>query len=211
MPEMTSLSETPIQRPVSPKSRMGAGDVRTQGPGGLRPRHPADLDALRAILKRIRSGSVTKSTKPAPKKRRSSIIEAGLRPDLLNITPTDKDALGPTVSEIKVEVPEKEEIKTQKALVVSRKGEYEIRPDFPIPALGDNEVMIRSHYVGLNPIDWKSVEYNFCLPEFPWVCLTHMIFMPATLSLSFVTYSNKAKQPTETDNQSRSLAERCPA
>ncbi len=57
----------------------------------------------------------------------------------------------------------------QKALVVARKGEYEIRHDFPIPALGDNEVMIRSHYVGLNPIDWKSVDYNFCLPEFPWV------------------------------------------
>ncbi|KAH8883614.1 GroES-like protein [Thozetella sp. PMI_491] len=29
--------------------------------------------------------------------------------------------------------------------------------------------MIRSRYVGLNPIDWKSVDYNFCLPAFPWV------------------------------------------
>jgi hypothetical protein len=22
----------------------------------------------------------------------------------------------------------------------------------------------------LNPIDWKSVDWNFCLPAFPWVC-----------------------------------------
>lgn len=59
----------------------------------------------------------------------------------------------------------------QKALVVARKGEYEIRHDFPMPAVGDDEIMIRGHYVGLNPIDWKSVDYNFCLPEFPWVGL----------------------------------------
>lgn len=23
--------------------------------------------------------------------------------------------------------------------------------------------------MGLNPIDFKSVDYNFCLPAFPWV------------------------------------------
>jgi hypothetical protein len=61
------------------------------------------------------------------------------------------------------------EPRVQKALVVARKGEYEIRHDFPMPTLGDDEIMIRSHYVGLNPIDWKSVDYNFCLPQFPWV------------------------------------------
>lgn len=59
--------------------------------------------------------------------------------------------------------------KVQRALVVARKGEYEIRHDFPMPHVGDGEIMVRSHYVGLNPIDWKSVDYNFCLPQFPWV------------------------------------------
>jgi NADPH:quinone reductase-like Zn-dependent oxidoreductase len=29
--------------------------------------------------------------------------------------------------------------------------------------------MIKPHAVGLNPIDWKSVSYNFCLPSFPWI------------------------------------------
>jgi NADPH:quinone reductase-like Zn-dependent oxidoreductase len=29
--------------------------------------------------------------------------------------------------------------------------------------------VISNHATGLNPIDYKSVDYNFCLPEFPWV------------------------------------------
>jgi NADPH:quinone reductase-like Zn-dependent oxidoreductase len=33
----------------------------------------------------------------------------------------------------------------------------------------DNEIMIRSRAVGLNHIDWKSVQYNICLPSFPWI------------------------------------------
>jgi hypothetical protein len=62
-------------------------------------------------------------------------------------------------------------LRVQKALVVARKGAYEIRDDYIIPDLkNENEIMIRNHAVGLNPIDWKSVSYNFCLPEFPWVC-----------------------------------------
>lgn len=56
-----------------------------------------------------------------------------------------------------------------KALVIAAKGQYELRHSHPIPHLDDHEVMIRSHCVGLNPIDWKSVDYNFCLPDFPWV------------------------------------------
>lgn len=59
---------------------------------------------------------------------------------------------------------------TQQALTVARKGEYELRDDHPLPEIQtDNEVLIKNYAVGLNPIDWKSVEYNFCLPSFPWV------------------------------------------
>ncbi|KAF1815647.1 GroES-like protein [Eremomyces bilateralis CBS 781.70] len=58
----------------------------------------------------------------------------------------------------------------QQALTVARRGEYALRDDYPVPEIrDDNEVMIRNHAVGLNPIDWKSVEYNFCLPSFPWI------------------------------------------
>jgi hypothetical protein len=74
--------------------------------------------------------------------------------------------------------PEKDEypeIQSHKALVVAEKGQYELRHSHPVPHLDDHEVMIRGHCVGLNPIDWKSVDYNFCLPEFPWVCISQSL------------------------------------
>lgn len=56
------------------------------------------------------------------------------------------------------------------ALLVVGKGQYEIRESYPFPSLShDKEVVIQTKAVGLNPIDWKSVEYGFCLPEFPWI------------------------------------------
>lgn len=59
----------------------------------------------------------------------------------------------------------------QRAFIVAAKGTYELRDDFKVPELeNEDEVMIRTYAVGLNPIDWKSVSYNFCLPQFPWVC-----------------------------------------
>lgn len=40
----------------------------------------------------------------------------------------------------------------------------------PYPTLNhEREVIIRTVAVGINPIDWKSVDYNFCMPTFPWV------------------------------------------
>lgn len=60
----------------------------------------------------------------------------------------------------------------QRALIIARKGEYEIVDDFPHHGFeNEDEVLIRGVVVGLNPIDWKSVSFNFCLPSFPWVCL----------------------------------------
>jgi NADPH:quinone reductase-like Zn-dependent oxidoreductase len=56
-----------------------------------------------------------------------------------------------------------------RALVVASKGCYAYR-DQPFPELEhEKEVVIRNMATGLNPIDHKSVEYNFCLPEFPWI------------------------------------------
>jgi hypothetical protein len=59
--------------------------------------------------------------------------------------------------------------KTNRALVVASKRTYglveEVFPEFK----NEDEVIIKSVAVGLNPIDWKSVDFNFCLPEFPWI------------------------------------------
>ena len=57
-----------------------------------------------------------------------------------------------------------------RALVVASKRCYDIVDSHPFPSLEhDREVIISNKAVGLNPIDWKSVDYNFCLPEFPWI------------------------------------------
>jgi len=59
--------------------------------------------------------------------------------------------------------------KSNRALVVASKGTYGFA-DQPFPTLAhDKEVIISNRATGLNPIDYKSVDYNFCLPEFPWV------------------------------------------
>lgn len=58
----------------------------------------------------------------------------------------------------------------QKALLVVDQGIYELSDTYPVPQLDSpKEVIIATHTIGLNPIDWKSVAYNFCLPAFPWI------------------------------------------
>lgn len=65
---------------------------------------------------------------------------------------------------------QEQERRTNRALAVVEKGRYEILESYPFPTLRhEGEVVIRTHAVGLNPIDWKSVDYGFCLPEFPWI------------------------------------------
>ncbi|TVY44836.1 Dehydrogenase [Lachnellula subtilissima] len=65
---------------------------------------------------------------------------------------------------------ESEEASTHRALVIASKRQYALLELHPSPKFeNDTEVMVRNHAVGLNPIDWKSVDYNFCLPAFPWV------------------------------------------
>ncbi|KAI1800007.1 GroES-like protein [Daldinia bambusicola] len=109
---------------------------------------------VRTLLRKIKTKSISNG------KAHSNLIE-GIRKSSTPTTTTD-ESTNASIAEFSVPG-------TQKALVVARKGEYEIRQDFPMPTVGEDEIMIQGHYVGLNPIDWKSVDYNFCLPEFPWV------------------------------------------
>lgn len=61
------------------------------------------------------------------------------------------------------------EKKKNRALIVASKGTYDlVHEEFPEMA-HEKEVVIRNMATGLNPIDFKSVDYNFCLPEFPWI------------------------------------------
>lgn len=53
--------------------------------------------------------------------------------------------------------------------MVAAKRTYAI-VDHPFPELQhEKEVVISNRATGLNPIDYKSVDYNFCMPAFPWV------------------------------------------
>jgi hypothetical protein len=64
----------------------------------------------------------------------------------------------------------KQPSRTNAALIVAGKRQYQYHLSYPFPQLqNEREVIIRTEAVGLNPIDWKSVDYNFCLPEFPWI------------------------------------------
>lgn len=47
---------------------------------------------------------------------------------------------------------------------------FELSPTQPIPRPSHpDEILIRNEAVGLNPVDWKSVSYNFGIPAFPWI------------------------------------------
>jgi len=37
------------------------------------------------------------------------------------------------------------------------------------PHLGPHEILLRTKAVGLNPIDWKTVAFKFCMPSLPWI------------------------------------------
>ncbi|GAA6012170.1 hypothetical protein JCM11491_001772 [Sporobolomyces phaffii] len=57
---------------------------------------------------------------------------------------------------------------TQSALLVhGPRQRYELA-SIPLPTLrSDDEVLVRIEAIGLNPVDWKSVAFNFALPVLP--------------------------------------------
>ena len=57
-----------------------------------------------------------------------------------------------------------------RALVLySKSGPYTFTDAHPRPQITSRELLIRNHYVGLNPIDWKCVTYGFGIHALPWV------------------------------------------
>jgi NADPH:quinone reductase-like Zn-dependent oxidoreductase len=54
------------------------------------------------------------------------------------------------------------------ALMVNQNYQYELC-ETPHPQLGPHEILLRTKAVGLNPIDWKTVAYKFCMPLLPWI------------------------------------------
>ncbi|KAK1760303.1 chaperonin 10-like protein [Echria macrotheca] len=61
---------------------------------------------------------------------------------------------------------------TQKVLLLRGvRQPYELTQDYPVPQIiGDREeVLVRTSAIGLNPIDWKSPDFGFAIPELPYI------------------------------------------
>jgi hypothetical protein len=93
----------------------------------------------------------------------------------LKSTADSEDSFDSDAEFVKEKVPVRREVtevkkeKRNRALVVASKGTYDYM-DHPFPEMAhEKEVVIKNMATGLNPIDYKSVDYNFCLPEFPWI------------------------------------------
>ncbi|KJR89785.1 uncharacterized protein SPSK_06171 [Sporothrix schenckii 1099-18] len=47
---------------------------------------------------------------------------------------------------------------------------YHVTHDYAVPQLHhDREILVRTAVIGLNPIDWKSPDFNFAIPELPYI------------------------------------------
>lgn len=58
----------------------------------------------------------------------------------------------------------------QVLLVHGPREEYKLASGHELPRLEtDNEVLVRTIAIGLNPVDWKGPDYNFGLPSLPWI------------------------------------------
>ncbi|KAL2266816.1 hypothetical protein VTJ83DRAFT_6168 [Remersonia thermophila] len=63
-------------------------------------------------------------------------------------------------------VPDKQTV----LLLHAARQPYELADDYPVPALqDDSEALVRTQAIGLNPIDWKSPDFNFAIPQLPYI------------------------------------------
>ncbi|KAK7425154.1 hypothetical protein QQX98_000068 [Neonectria punicea] len=72
----------------------------------------------------------------------------------------------PTQSSPVVQLPD-----TQTVLLLHGiRQQYELTSGYALPAtIHSHELLVRSSTIGLNPIDWKSPDYGFGIPELPYI------------------------------------------
>ncbi|KAI9743711.1 MAG: hypothetical protein M1818_003027 [Claussenomyces sp. TS43310] len=65
-----------------------------------------------------------------------------------------------------------EQPQTHQSVLLLRepRRKYELDYKYPVPVTtGGRELLIRVHAVGLNPVDWKSPDFNFGIPALPFI------------------------------------------
>lgn len=85
-------------------------------------------------------------------------------------TPTTHSATIDVVDEptmtSSIAVPETQSI----LLLYGPKQPYKVVENYPVPKLeNEDEVLVKTCTIGLNPIDWKAPDYNFAIPELPYI------------------------------------------
>ncbi|KAK4234315.1 chaperonin 10-like protein [Achaetomium macrosporum] len=69
-------------------------------------------------------------------------------------------------AEERVSTPEKQTV----LLLHAPRQPYQLTDNYPVPQVkGDLEVLVKTRAIGLNPIDWKAPDFNFGIPELPYI------------------------------------------
>lgn len=128
---------------------------------------------------RLRPGSVADDKEPATSSDSiSTTIQQSGRPSGEDSSKGAELDLKkqPTVTERTVTDNDSQSVAAQnrsnynQSLLVVAKRRYQLVDDCAYPTLAHGrEVIVRPRAVGLNPIDWMSVDHGFCLPCFPWI------------------------------------------
>lgn len=88
------------------------------------------------------------------------------KPGIVASATAENDQAHALKSGLSPPLPERQQVLVLQAL----KQPYESQSDYPIPQTqGDHELLIRTSVIGLNPIDWKSVDYGFGIPQLPYL------------------------------------------
>ncbi|KAK3302807.1 chaperonin 10-like protein [Chaetomium strumarium] len=80
--------------------------------------------------------------------------------------PSSKSSANEQNAEERVSIPE-----TQTVLLLhAPRQPYQLTTSYPVPQVkGIREVLVRTRAIGLNPIDWKAPDFNFGIPELPYI------------------------------------------
>ncbi|KAF2501885.1 GroES-like protein [Lophium mytilinum] len=107
---------------------------------------------------------------------------------------SDED-LANGLSKTSISVPEPELPSSQTILLLKEvKTPYTLTPDYPIPVpANDNEILIRTQVIGLNPIDWKAPDYNFGIPSLPHICGRDAVGIVVRAPKSTTTSNNPSR------------------
>ncbi|KAK3312890.1 chaperonin 10-like protein [Apodospora peruviana] len=77
---------------------------------------------------------------------------------------------------------------TQRVLLLhAARQPYQLTENYPVPKLeGEHEVLVKAQAIGLNPIDWKAPDFNFAIPELPYIsgreCAGEVVQKPSNAS-----------------------------